>query len=83
MAQKTLKERLAEKEEALAKAERQKAHYTQKVNQLKADVKSLRAEATLALLAERDLDLDDLELFIDDIKGLKDKAAPQDEATSY
>ena len=83
MAQKTLRERLAEKEATLEKAENQKQLYTEKVTKLRAEVRSLKADVTLELLTERDLDLDDLELFIDDIKGLKDKAAPQDEATSH
>ncbi|HEM3649150.1 TPA: hypothetical protein U1C40_001803 [Streptococcus suis] len=83
MAQKTTRERLAEKEAALEKAEKQKQLYTDKVTRLKAEVRSLKADVTLELLTERNLDLDDLELFIDDIKGLKDKATPQDESTPY
>ena len=83
MAQKTLRERLDEKLTALEKAEKQKQLYTEKVTKLKAEVRSLKADITLELLTERNLDLDDLELFIDDIKGLKDKATPPDEATSY
>lgn len=82
MAQKTLRERLAEKEAALEKAEKQKQIFTEKVAKLRADVRNLKAEVTLELLTERNLDLDDLELFIDDIKGFKDKVIPQDEATS-
>lgn len=83
MAQKTLRERLDEKEIALEKAEKQKQIYTEKVTKLKAEVRSLKADITLKLLTERNLDLDDLELFIDDIKGLKDKVTLPDEATSY
>ncbi|CYV70996.1 hypothetical protein KUG02_01670 [Streptococcus equi subsp. zooepidemicus] len=83
MAQKTLRERLDEKEIALEKAEKQKQIYTEKVTKLKAEVRSLKADITLELLTERNLDLDDLELFIDDIKGLKDKVTLPDEATSY
>ncbi|HFI0093380.1 hypothetical protein [Streptococcus sp. VTCC 12886] len=83
MAQKTLRERLDEKETALEKAEKQKQIYTEKVTKLKAEVRSLKADITLELLTERNLDLDDLELFIDDIKGLKDKVTLPDEATSY
>ena len=83
MSQKTLRERLDEKETALEKAEKQKQIYTEKVTKLKAEVRSLKADITLELLTERNLDLDDLELFIDDIKGLKDKVTLPDEATSY
>ena len=83
MAQKTLRERLDENEIALEKAEKQKQIYTEKVTKLKAEVRSLKADITLELLTERNLDLDDLELFIDDIKGLKDKVTLPDEATSY
>ena len=83
MAQKTLRERLDEKEIALEKAEKQKQIYTEKVTKIKAEVRSLKADITLELLTERNLDLDDLELFIDDIKGLKDKVTLPDEATSY
>ena len=83
MAQKTLRERLDEKETALEKAEKQKQIYTEKVTKLKAEVRSLKADITLELLTERNLELDDLELFIDDIKGLKDKVTLPDEATSY
>lgn len=74
MAQKSIKERLEEKEKALAKAEEQRDNAIKRVAKLKVEVKTLKTERTLALLAERNLDLDDLELFVDDIKELKEKA---------
>lgn len=83
MAQKNLKDRLAEKEEALQKAEEKKNFYAKRVAKLKDEVKNLKTERTLALLAERDLDLDDLELlFADEIKSLKKASETSSEPSS-
>lgn len=82
MAQKNLKDRLAEKEEALQKAEEKKNFYAKRVAKLKYEVKNLKTERTLALLAERDLDLDDLELFADEIKSLKKASETSSEPSS-
>lgn len=82
MAQKNLKDRLAEKEEALQKSEEKKNFYAKRVAKLKDEVKNLKTERTLALLAERDLDLDDLELFADEIKSLKKASETSSEPSS-